>query len=104
MTKFRGLIGINRGTQETTPGVHEQVIDEIEVTGEMRNPSVRWQSSEQHESTALRHILSIVTPESDLLQFYEAVYIIWQGIKWSITGVEYKRPRVELSLGSKYNG
>jgi hypothetical protein len=104
MTKFRGSIGINRGSVESSPGIFEPSIEEVEVTGEMRNLSARWQSHEQRDSVSARHVLSIVTPENSIINFTEVVYVIWQSQKWSVVSIEYKRPRIELRLGGLYNG
>ena len=104
MTKFRGSIGIDRGSVETSPGIFEPTIEEVEVTGEMRNQSARWRSHEQGDSVSARHALSVVTPESSIIDFSEVVYVIWQSRKWSVVSIEYKRPRIELTLGGLYNG
>jgi len=47
--------------------------------------------------------LSIITPEDSIINFTEVVYIWWQGRKWSVRSIEYKRPRIELTLGGLYN-
>ncbi len=104
MTRFRGNIGINRGPEETDPGVYAKIIDEIEVTGEIRGLSTRWQNAEMRDSLRARHVLSIITPEDSIINFTEVVYIWWQGRKWSVVSIEYKRPRIELRLGELYNG
>ena len=104
MSKFRGSIGINRGSVETSPGIFEPSIEELEVTGEMRNLSAKWRSHEQRESVSIRHALSIVTPEDSIIDYTEVVYVIWQSQKWSVVSIEYKRPRIELALGGVYNG
>jgi len=105
MSKFRGSIGINRGTVETdSPGVFEREIEEVEVTGEIRNIGARWQNAEQRDTISARHVLSIVTPEDSIINFTEVVYIVWQSTKFSVTSIEYKRPRIELALGGLYNG
>ncbi len=104
MTRFRGSIGINRGSVETSPGIFEPSIEELEVTGEMRNPSARWPAHQQGGSVSARHALSIVTPEDSIVDYTEVVYVIWQSQKWSVVSIQYKRPRIELTLGGLYNG
>lgn len=104
MTKFRGSIGIKRRSTETSPGVFEEVIEDIEVTGEMRNIRARWPNMQQGNGVSLRHFLSIVTPEDSVVDYSEVVYIWWQGRKWSVESIAYERPRVELTLGGLYNG
>lgn len=104
MTKFRGNIGLKRGATETSPGIFTQTIDEMEVSGEMRGLGARWQSMEMNDSLSARHVLSIITPEDSIINFTETVYVWWQGRKWSVISIEYKRPRIELRLGGLYNG
>ncbi len=104
MTKFRGSIGINRGSVETSPGIFEATIEDVEVTGEIRNIRSRWPNHGQGEEVSARHVLSIVTPEDSVIDYTEVVYIWWQGRKWSVRAIEYKRPRIELSLGGLYHG
>lgn len=104
MTKFRGSIGIDRGSVETSLGIFEPEIEEVEITGEMRNLRARWQGHEQRDSVSARHVLSIVTPESSIIDYTEVVYVVWQSRNWSVVSIEYKRPRIELTLGGLYNG
>lgn len=104
MSKFWGKIGINRGPKEGDPGIFKQVIEEAEVAGEIRNLGARWQNHELGDTVSARHVLSIVTPEDSIVEFTEVVYVWWQGRKWSVIAIEYKRPRIELTLGGLYNG
>ena len=104
MTKFRGSIGINRGSNETDPGIFVPEIEELEVTGEIRLSGPRWPHAGMREGLKARHVLSIVTPEDSIIDFTEVVYIWWQGRKWSVVTIEYKRPRIELTFGELYNG
>ena len=104
MSKFWGPIGINRGPVQTAPGILEVVIEELEVSGEMRQLQLRWPQARMQEGLSANHVLSIVTPEDSDIDFTEVVYIVWQSRKWSVTSIQYKRPRVELTLGGLYNG
>ena len=104
MSRFRGNIGMNRGPVETDPGVFTQTIEEVEVSGEIRGLGLRWQNAEMRDSLRARHVLSIITPEHSIIDFTEVVYIWWQGRQWSVVAIEYKRPRIELTLGGLYNG
>ena len=104
MARYWGPIGVGRDPVETAPGVLKQVIEEVEVTGEMRQLSVRWPQAGMRDGLSAQHVLSIVTPEDSDIDFTEVVYIVWQGRKWSVTSIQYKRPRIELTLGGLYNG
>jgi hypothetical protein len=104
MSRFRGPIGINRGARESAPGIFTNVIEEVMVQGEMRNVSARWSQQNANETLTAKHVLSVVTPEKSEIDFNAVVYIVWQGSKWSVTSIQYNRPRVELTLGGLYNG
>lgn len=104
MSKFWGKIGINRGPVEGTPGIFTPTIEEVEVAGEMRLIGARWQNHELGDTVSAKHVLSIITPEDSDIDYAEVVYVLWKGQKWSIVSIQYKRPRVELRLGGKYNG
>lgn len=104
MTKFRGIIGIDRGPREISPGVYKQYIEEVTVTGEMRNDKLGWSPHNLGDTVRAQHLLSIITPEESSIDFNSTVYIEWQGRKWSVQALQYKRPRVELTLGGLYNG
>lgn len=104
MARFWGLLGLNRGYTETAPGTFTNVIDEVEVNGEMRRQNLKWSNAGMRDSISAKTTLSVVTPEDSVIDFAEAVYVIWLGKKWSIIGIDYIRPRVELTLGGLYNG
>lgn len=104
MSRFWGKIGINRGPVETSPGVLTPYVEELEVSGEMRTQRLSWPQAGMREGLSAQHVLSIVAPEDSTVDFTEVVYIWWMGRRWSVTGIQYKRPRVELSLGGHYNG
>lgn len=104
MTKFRGTLGFNRGTKETSSGIYQMQTEEVEVSGDIRNVGARWPNAGLGNDVSLKHVLSIVAPESDIALYSEVVYILWQGRKWSVLSIAYKRPRIELSFGGLYNG
>jgi hypothetical protein len=98
------MIGIRRNHVETSPGIYSSTIEEVEVSGEIRRPGVRWPQADQGDGLKAKHIFSMITPEGDDIDFVEVVYIIWRGRKWAVTNIEYKPPRVEYSFGGLYNG
>lgn len=104
MTKFRGKIGLNRGPVETSPGIFSQEIEDIEVVGDMMSLSLRWPGAGLQDGLSARHVLSIITPEDESVDFNEVVYVEWNERKWNVVSIEYKRPRINLTLGGLYNG
>lgn len=104
MTRFQGKIGMNRGPVETEPGIFTPTIEEIEVSGTMMSLSLRWPQAGMNDGLSAKHILSILVPESERIDYNEVVYVIWNDAKWSVVSISYERPRINLTLGGLYNG
>jgi len=104
MSRFFGAIGIKRDPVQTSPGVYDPVIEEVEVKGEIRNIRAAWQANQLYDTVQARHVLSIIAPEEAITEYHEVVYILWQNVKWSVVSIEYKPPRIEFGLGGVYNG
>lgn len=80
------------------------MIDEVVVRGELRNVQASWSQQSMNDTVRARHVLSVVTPEKSTIDFNAVVYVVWFNQKWTVTSIQYKRPRVELTLGGLYNG
>lgn len=104
MAKFRGKIGMNRGPVETGPGIFTRTIEDVEVSGEMKSIGLRWPAAGMQDGIKAKHILSIIVPEKESIEFNEVVYVIWHNVKWSVVDISYERPRINLTLGGRYNG
>lgn len=104
MSRFWGKIGLNRGPVETRPGILEEVIEEVEVYGEIRGAKASWPNAGIREGIHLQHVLSMITPEDSEIDPTEAVYVVWKNRKWAVKYIQFKQPRVELGLGGLYNG
>jgi len=105
VARFYGAIGIKRPAVEITPGVYKITIDERMMVGDILNKPVRWSGGElSQDSVKANHVVSLIASESMMEDFTEVAYIIWQSKKWTVTSVEYVRPRVLLTLGGVYNG
>lgn len=104
MARFWGIVGLNRGTQEVAPGILKEVIEEVEVKGDIYLNRGSWPNAGARTGISVNHVLSVVTPEDSDLELTEAVYVIWQKRKWAVQSIAFKRPRVDLTLGGLYNG
>jgi hypothetical protein len=104
MARFWGKIGINRGPVEVRPDVFEPNVEELSVYGELMNQRYSWNQDSMTDSLRANFILSMIVPDDGELNPTEVVYVVWQGAKWSVVGLTYKRPRVEFKLGGLYNG
>lgn len=104
MTKYSGVIGIKRDPEEVEPGIFRETIDEIPIRGELQYKPVRWRSGElSQDSVTANHVVSIITPESMMDEFSGAVYLTWMGRRWTITSIEYSKPRINFVLGGAHH-
>jgi len=104
MAKFHGIIGFVR-TEETASGVFSEVPSEYFYYGDVIRESRNYQTGEQvNDELTINNRFSIVADKfaRQNLQFMR--YIIWEGTRWKITGVEIARPRIILTVGGVYNG
>lgn len=103
--RYSGTIGIKAAPVETSPGIWSEPVAIHNIFGQIRLKGTRWTQGElSQDKVRANHIVSIIGPESLVNDFSEALWITWQGIKWTVTTVEYARPRINLTLGAPYNG
>ena len=103
MAKFYGEIGYAI-TQETKPGVWEEILVKKHVCGEQLNTRSKWQTSNYlNDNIDISNQLSIVADPFAYQNFYNIRYVEYQGCKWKVTSVEIQRPRLILSIGGVYN-
>lgn len=104
MAKFFGAIGY-AVTSETTPGVYEEQIIEREYFGDV-NRNIRKLENSEHlnDDINVSNEISIVSDPFANENFYSMRYAEFMGTKWKITSVEFKYPRLILTLGGVYNG
>lgn len=105
MARFAGIVGMKEDPIETSPGIFEVVVTEKKVSGEIIYKPVRWTSGElSQDGVTVNHSLSILADASSLEDFSKAAYVEWQGVRWTVTAIDYRRPRIFLTLGGIYNG
>lgn len=103
MAKFYGVIGFAE-TVETTPGVWEEQITERSYFGDVGRNTRRLQSGDQlNDDINVANEISIVADPYAINHFYAMRYIEFQGVKWKISNVEVKYPRLILTVGGLSN-
>lgn len=103
MAKWFGKIGYAE-TQETKPGVWEEVITEKEHFGELLSSSRRFEiSQELNDDLNISNKISILADPYAYNHFHTMRYAELSGVKWKIKSVDVQYPRLELSLGGVYN-
>lgn len=104
MARFYGRIGYAEFV-ETTPGVHEEHITERSYYGDVNRNTRRLESSGHlNDDICVSNEISIVADPYANQNFHMIRYAEFQGIRWKITNVEVRYPRLILTLGGVYNG
>lgn len=104
MAKFFGKIGYGV-SQETAPGVYEDVITEKDYYGDViRNSRGLEENDKVNYDLSVGNSISIVADAYANEHFFAIRYIRWAGALWTVTDVEVQRPRLILRLGGVYNG
>lgn len=101
--KWFGIIGY-ADTQETSPGVWEEVITEREYYGDLLQITRRWERSQQvNDSLNISNKISVVLDPFMNEHFHTIRYATFHNVKWKVTTAEVRFPRIELTLGGVYN-
>lgn len=103
MAKFYGAIGYVH-TEESVPGVWEEVVTERSYYGDVIKNHSRWQQTENlNDDIVLSNQISIVADAFAYEHFFAMKFVRWMGTSWVIKNVEVQRPRLILTLGGVYN-
>jgi len=102
--RFHGRVGYG-DTQETSPGVHADVIVERSYFGEVTRAARSLTEGENlNPDLTVGNSISIVADAFANERFFDIRYVEWAGQLWTVTSVEVQRPRLLLRLGEVYNG
>lgn len=103
MARWYGTIGYAEVT-ETAPGVWTETIVPREYYGDL-NRNIRHISSNDkvNEDISVNNELSIISDPYAMENFYQMRYAEFMGVKWKVSSVEVRYPRLILSLGGVYN-
>lgn len=104
--KFAGLVGFQFDEEEVKPGVWRPVIKEIPYTGDVLRNNRRWQtvSDQQNDNLNLNNQISILGDLYMQENWPSIRYIVWNGVKWSVSVVDVSYPRLTFDIGGVYNG
>lgn len=103
MAKFHGIIGYVQ-TEETAPGVYNEVVTERTYTGDILRNNRRWENSERlNDNLVINNQFSIVADAFAYENFQNIRYIQWMGTSWKVNSIEIQRPRLILTVGGVYN-
>lgn len=103
MGRYSGVIGIKGSAVEVEPGVFKKTIIELPITGSIFRRRMFWSTdSVQQDQLRAGQTISFVAPSDLKNNASEVVYATFQGRKWTVTSVDYKPPRIEITLGGLY--
>lgn len=104
MAKFYGKIGYVR-TIESEPGIWTEEATEREYYGDIiRNSRNLNSSNEINDSINISNNISVVADPYAKENFQYMRYVIFMGVKWTISNVSIEYPRITLTIGGVYNG
>ena len=104
MARYYGKIGYAEEV-EIRPGVWKNQITERPYYGDLNKNFSRSQNSDKlNDDITIANEISIVADPFAYDHFYAIKYAVLMGVKWTVTSVEVKQPRLILQLGGKYNG
>jgi hypothetical protein len=104
MAKFYGKIGYVR-TIESEPGIWTEEATEREYYGDIiRNSRNLNSSNEINDSINISNNISVVADPYAKENFQYMRYVIFMGVKWTISNVLIEYPRIILTIGGVYNG
>ena len=103
MAKFAGLVGyVNQ--EESAPGVWTPVEQTRTTKGDFYMESSRHQNGDKvNDDIVLNHRISLVGDAYAFMNYYAMRWIEIHNVKWKITSVEVKRPRLIVNIGGLYN-
>lgn len=104
MPKYYGKIGYIH-TEETTPGVWEEVPVERVYSGDVLEYTRRYDTGEGiNKNLNISNQISIVADPYAFGHLSEIRYIKWMNAVWEVTSIKLEYPRLILSIGGVYNG
>lgn len=105
MAKWFGVIGYGT-TQETSPGVYDDVIVKREYAGDVIQNNARWSQSTEstNDNLTVNNRISIIADPFARDNVHKMRYVEFMGTAWKITSVEVQYPRLIVTMGGEYNG
>ena len=104
MAKFYGNIGFAE-TVETEPGVWVEEMTVCPYYGDLvRNTRRLENSGGVNDNVNISNDISIIADPYANHNFHSIRYIEFMGVKWKVSNIEVRYPRLILTIGGVYNG
>jgi hypothetical protein len=105
--RVSSILGVSLGQVEDPqhPGVFSDAMKEIPVTGLLLREGQYPNRSVEGTATnvALQNRISIVMDSRIEKHIFNIRWATFEGVKFAVTSIEVKRPRIVLTLGGVYN-
>lgn len=104
--KFHDKIGYGESVEDPpNSGVWKDVVTEYSYYGDIIRNARRLEDGEGlNDNISVGNSISVVADEYANQHFHAIRYITWLGVRWIVTNVEVRPPRLILDLGDVYNG
>ena len=105
MGKFYGKVGFVT-SQETSPGVWEEIATEKECYGEIARDIRRWNGTSErlNDDVSIDGQINILGDPYTFKNFSFIRFVEYMGVPWKVISVESQYPRIILHTGGVYNG
>ena len=105
MARFYGPIGFTYGTVESKPGVWTDSITVRNYYGDTMKRRLSWEKGSDtiNDDIKIANQISIVADEFAEQHAYAMKWVLYKGVKWKISSIEFERPRMILTLGDIFN-
>lgn len=106
MARFSGVIGYGETVESPSDsGEWVMQITEYPYSGDvLRSTRELEEGVDLNKNITVRNRISVVADEYANKHFFAIKYVMWQGVRWTVTNVEVQHPRLILSIGEVYNG
>lgn len=104
MPRFAGEVGYGVSV-EAEPGVYVTEFVERRLRGNVEKLSrTLEEGSKVNDDISVGHTISVVADAYAKEHFMLIKYVVWAGVKWTVTSVTVQHPRLTLRLGGVFNG
>lgn len=104
MAKFYGSVGFAKSKVDDL-GVAREVITTRSYYGDVNRNIRRLQATDNlNDDIQINNEFSIVADPYATENFHAIRYVEYMGIKWKVSAVEVRYPRLILNAGGVYNG
>ena len=106
MARFFGTVGYSKQVESPIgSGIWVDNITEMQYFGDVITNSRKIESTDKlNPNVTAHHSISIVADDYAFDNFFYIKYVDWAGVKWTVTDVEVRNPRLILRLGGVFNG